>query len=263
MDRLGLIGGTGLVSIVDQNQPLKIYGFELISNEQIKCETPYGAVPLNVQEYSTPLGIKTLVFVQRHHNDGEANRQPHMINHKANIWAILHSKVDALVSVCSVGAIHSSFQPGRIGITKQYIDFTGVAMSFHDSTSKFTSMTTPFDESLNSRLEEHLRSIQGVASDEPLRFTYWLTQGPQFETPAEIQAIETLGGDVVGMTMPREAKLCAEVQLPYAAILISSNWAAGRMPGNEKAQLNHEEVSKEANKHLDTIWSSLAFLMNQ
>ena len=29
------------------------------------------------------------------------------------------------------------------------------------------------------------------------------------------------------MTMPRECKLAAELNLPYAAIIVSSNWAAG------------------------------------
>ena len=35
-------------------------------------------------------------------------------------------------------------------------------------------------------------------------------------------------GEVVGMTMPRECKLAAELSIPYAAIIVSSNWAAGR-----------------------------------
>ena len=65
-----------------------------------------------------------------------------------------------------------------------------------------------------------------------MHYTYWLAQGPHFETKAEIDAIDTLGGHMVGMTMPREVKLAKELSLPYAAVCISSNWAAGREPGN-------------------------------
>ena len=94
-------------------------------------------------------------------------------------------------------------------------------------------------------MESVLRQVQGL-TDERLFFTYWLAQGPQFETAAEIRAIEKLGGDVVGMTMPREAKLCREVALPYAALLIGSNWAAGKEPGADNGDLSHEAGYAEA-----------------
>ena len=152
-----------------------------------------------------------------------------MINHKANVTAMMESNADALLSVCSVGAVASSFPPGKVGLADQYIDFTGVAMTFHDDESTFTSVTLPFDPEMNLRLEAVLRAAQNLHADERLRYTYWLTQGPQFETIAEVNAIEQLGGDMVGMTMPREAKLAKELDLPYAAVCISSNWAAGRI----------------------------------
>lgn len=263
MDRLGLIGGTGLVQVEGGNVSLEQFGFALISSDHIVCETPYGDVPLHIQQFSTDGKTKTLVFLQRHHSDGSPNRPPHSINHHANIWAMKHSNIDALVSVCSVGAIHTTFPPGKIGVADQYIDFTGIATTYHDASAQFTSMTTPFDEDLNHQLQHHLKEVQDFSDDEKLNYTYWLAQGPQFETPAEIDAIERLGGDVVGMTMAREAKLCAEIELRYAALLISSNWSAGRSPGDARAQLNHHEVSNEANKHLSSVWSSIAMLMKK
>ena len=83
--------------------------------------------------------------------------------------------------------------------------------------------------------------------------TYWLAHGPHFETTAEINAIEKLGGEVVGMTMPRECKLAAELEIPYAAILVSSNWAAGREPGDSGKDLDHEEVSSTAESKLGPV----------
>ncbi|MEC7098931.1 MAG: 5'-methylthioadenosine phosphorylase, partial [Candidatus Thermoplasmatota archaeon] len=85
----------------------------------------------------------------------------------------------------------------------------------------------------------------------------WLTQGPQFETPAEIDAIEQLGGEVVGMTMPREAKLAAELGLPYVALCIAANWAAGRSPEGRRTDLVHEEISAEAHRRLGPVWAVL------
>ena len=170
--------------------------------------------------------------------------------------------MDAVLSVCSVGCIVEDFPPGRVGLANQYIDFTGQTTTFHDDEAEFTSVTVPFDQDINTRLEAVLRNEQNL-SNERLLFTYWLAQGPQFETAAEVLAIEKLGGHVVGMTMPREAKLCREIELPYAALLIGSNWAAGKEPGDASADLSHEAVSAEANRRLGPVWSCITSLLTQ
>lgn len=170
--------------------------------------------------------------------------------------------MDAVLSVCSVGCIVEDFPPGRVGLANQYIDFTGQTTTFHDDEAEFTSVTVPFDQAMNASLESVLRNDQNLA-DERLLFTYWLAQGPQFETAAEVLAIEKLGGHVVGMTMPREAKLCRELELPYAALLIGSNWAAGKEPGDASADLSHEAVSAEANRRLGPVWSCITSLLTQ
>jgi 5'-methylthioadenosine phosphorylase len=94
-----------------------------------------------------------------------------------------------------------------------------------------------------------------------MMYTYWLAQGPQFETVAEVDAIDRLGGEMVGMTMPREAKLARELDLPYAAVCISSNWAAGREPGDGAKDLNHTEVSAQANDRLGPVWACILALL--
>ena len=99
-------------------------------------------------------------------------------------------------------------------------------------------------------------------SAENLFYTYWIAHGPHFETRAEIDAIEKLGGHMVGMTMPREAKLACELEIPYVAVCISSNWAAGREPGDSSAALNHKMVSSTANNKLGPVWDCLIELLN-
>ena len=111
-------------------------------------------------------------------------------------------------------------------------------------------MTEPFDTSMNETLHSVLSKIQPEVS---LARTYWLAQGPQFESSAEIDAIEKLGGEVVGMTMPRECKLAAEIGIPYSAILVASNWAAGREPGDSSKDLDHQEVSSTAESRLGPV----------
>ncbi len=237
MMRLGLIGGTAMNSLAaDVIETTRI--------DQIVAQTRFGEVPLTCVQS----GIHELIFLERHH--GEGTTPPHNINHRANIEAMAGAGVDAILGVCSVGTIPEDFPPGSVGYATQYLDFTGVTMSFHDDDAQFTSMTTPFDLEMNSKLDSVLSSLQPGLS---LKRTYWLAQGPQFETAAEINAIEKLGGEVVGMTMPRECKLAAEIGIPYAAIVVASNWAAGREPGDSSKDFDHPEVSSTAESRLGPV----------
>jgi 5'-methylthioadenosine phosphorylase len=57
---------------------------------------------------------------------------------------------------------------------------------------------------------------------------YATTQGPRLETAAEITRLERDGAHLVGMTGMPEASLARELEVPYAAICVVANWAAGR-----------------------------------
>lgn len=235
--RLGIIGGTAMTSLATDE-------IEVSRSDNVVAQTDYGQVPM----LCVKSGSNELFFIERHHGSGTT--PPHQINHRANIQALSGAGVDAILAVCSVGAIPVDFPPGSVGYATQYIDFTGVDMSFFKDDVKFTSMTEPFDSEMNEKLHQVLSKIQPGLE---LGRTYWLAHGPHFETKAEINAIEKLGGEVVGMTMPRECKLAAELKIPYAAILVSSNWAAGREPGDSSKALNHSEVSATAETKLGPV----------
>ena len=235
--RLGVIGGTAMTSLATDE-------IEVSRSDNVVAQTDYGPVPM----LCVKSGSNELFFIERHHGSGTT--PPHQINHRANIQALSGAGVDAILAVCSVGAIPVDFPPGSVGYATQYIDFTGVDMSFFKDDVKFTSMTEPFDSEMNKRLHQVLSKIQPGLD---LGRTYWLAHGPHFETKAEINAIEKLGGEVVGMTMPRECKLAAELEIPYSAILVSSNWAAGREPGDSSKALDHSEVSATAETKLGPV----------
>ena len=235
--RLGVIGGTAMTSLATDE-------IEVSRSDNVVAQTDYGPVPM----LCVKSGSNELFFIERHHGSGTT--PPHQINHRANIQALSGAGVDAILAVCSVGAIPVDFPPGSVGYATQYIDFTGVDMSYFKDDVKFTSMTEPFDSDMNKILHQVLSKIQPGLD---LGRTYWLAHGPHFETKAEINAIEKLGGEVVGMTMPRECKLAAELGIPYAAILVSSNWAAGREPGDSSKALDHSEVSATAETKLGPV----------
>jgi 5'-methylthioinosine phosphorylase len=57
---------------------------------------------------------------------------------------------------------------------------------------------------------------------------YAATQGPRLETAAEVNRLERDGADLIGMTGMPEASLARELDVPYAAVCVVANWAAGR-----------------------------------
>ena len=79
MQRMAVIGGTGLLNMAT-GQPFSDAGLEVIATDSFNVETPYGLVPLKSFQLKQESEEKTLVFLQRHHNDGSASKPPHMIN---------------------------------------------------------------------------------------------------------------------------------------------------------------------------------------
>ena len=67
---------------------------------------------------------------------------------------------------------------------------------------------------------------------------YVCTDGPRFETAAEVRAYAMLGGDVIGMTNAQEAALAREAELCYTNVAIVTNMGAGISP----TPLSHKEV---------------------
>ncbi len=117
-----------------------------------------------------------------------------------------------------------------------FLDFTKNRPStFYDREGAVyhIDMTEPYCPELRAILIE-------VAGNLSYRFhpaaTYVCTEGPRFETPAEIKAFQILGADVVGMTGLPEAVLARE--LCYVAIGLITNMAAGI----SKGRLTADEV---------------------
>jgi len=85
----------------------------------------------------------------------------------------------------------------------------------------------------NAALKEKIVLKEGV---------YWYSQGPSYETPAEIRMVHKLGGDAVGMSTVHEAIYASVLGMEVGAISCITNYAAGI----SKNKLNHQEVMETA-----------------
>lgn len=208
---LGFITGSGY------------YNLDSLRNaDTLIIDTPYGAVSLTRASWND--GAEVL-FLPRHGTDHSV--APHLINYRANIWALHEAGATAIVATSVSGAIATDMNPGDFVIIDDFIDFTtGRASTFFDTPGslKHADMSNPYDEDLRIALAEAAASARV-----PVRVggTYCATNGPRFETKAEIAMMARVGGDLVGMTGCPEVVLANEIGLPYAGLGVISNMAAG------------------------------------
>lgn len=212
---LAIIGGSGLTQLANLD----------VTRREI-ARTPYGDTSGALT--FGKIGGMEAVFVARH---GYGHTiPPHLVNYRANIWALSRvANATRIVSVGSVGGIGSAFAPGTLSVPHQIIDYTwGRKNSFFeggDSQVVHVDFTHPYDASLRTQL---LSAAQRVGQPVVDGAVYAATQGPRLETAAEIDRYERDGADVVGMTGMPEAVLARELGVPYAAVCVVANWAAGR-----------------------------------
>ena len=109
--------------------------------------------------------------------------------------------------------------PHMVNYSKStYFDGNGTPVTHID-------FTEPYDRDLSRRIHEAGEQL-GIKIK--LGGVYAATQGPRLETAAEINRLERDGADLVGMTGMPEAALARELGLPYVAINVIANHAAGR-----------------------------------
>lgn len=214
MTLLAIIGGTGLTDLE---------GLEITRREMV--HTPYGepSGPLTFGCYAG----QDVVFLARH--GYKHHIPPHMINYRANLWALKKVGVSRILAVAAVGGISEAMTPARIVVPDQIIDYThGRKQTFFEADLDkvvHIDFTWPYDQGLRQAL---LTAAKTVGIDAHDGAVYGATQGPRLETAAEVARLERDGCDLVGMTGMPEAALARELELDYACCAVVANWAAGK-----------------------------------
>lgn len=242
---LAIIGGTGLAQLSNLE----------VTHRQV-MRTPYGE----------PSGALTFGLINQHevmfiarHGYGHTI-PPHLVNYRANMWALHDQGAKRVVSVASVGGIRADLLPGVIVVPDQILDYThGRAYTYFDARDKpvtHIDFTHPYCLTLRSQILEAARLAKEKFQDGGV---YAATQGPRLETAAEINRYERDGADVVGMTGMPEASLARELGLSYAAIAVVVNHAAGR--GDSRDGVHLETTSAAAQPALARVRKVLELLV--
>ena len=209
MDKIGIIGGSGLY---------EIEGFA--AHEWTPVETPFGAPS---DEFLTGvINGRDVVFLPRH---GRGHRiLPSDLNHRANIWAMKQLGVSWIISASAVGSLQPQYAPCDIVLIDQFIDNTK-----QSTTHTFFGGGIVGHVAFAEPICEELRMILMAAADEVgikahNRGTYVNMEGPAFSTRAESLKNQKLGFDVIGMTNLGEARCAREAEISYATLALVTDY---------------------------------------
>ena len=163
------------------------------------------------------------------------------------VWVVKMLGIEKLIITNAAGGVNTGYKPGDLMLITDHIKF------FDDSPlrgkneesfgERFPDMSGVYSKTLRDTaklvaVQQQIKLREGV---------YFYMPGPQFETPAEIKAIRSLGGDAVGMSTVPEAIAARHSGIEVLGVSCISNMAAGILD----QPLTHAEVIETGEKVKD------------
>ena len=205
---IAIVGGSGFESLTEATQPVRV-------------GTPHG-IPSAIQ--IGEVAGKRVAFLARHGSGHET--PPHKVNYRANIFALYKLGVRRVFATNAVGGINKRLEPGDLVVPHDFIDFTKTrrATFYDDAPVTHVDMSQPYCPEIRNAVIEAANSVGDKVWDTSVLAC---TEGPRYETPAEVRMLSRLGCDIVGMTGVPEVVLARELEMCYASLCYVSNKAAG------------------------------------
>ena len=189
-------------------------------------------------------GRRVLVFLGRTH-----------LYEGFGVEAVVHGVRTAVAAGCETvvltngcGGIRADLAPGQPVLISDHINLTAVSplrgAIFVDLTDLYSRRLRALARTVDPSLAE------GVYAQLP---------GPQYETPAEIRMLRTMGADLVGMSTALEAIAARAGGAEVLGISLVTNLAAGI----SDEPLNHEEVLSTGRESASRMGELLRQLVEQ
>nr|WP_052542679.1 MTAP family purine nucleoside phosphorylase [Cryobacterium roopkundense] len=210
--QIAVIGGSGLYEL-----------FEPGESTTLEIDTPYGHAQVTVGERAG----RQVAFLPRH-GTGHSEA-PHLINYRANIWALASLGVKAIISSAAVGGVSPDYPTGMLVVTDQFIDrTTGRPDTFFDQGSvQHLAAADPFDPVLRAAA---IASLEALGENFAPTGTVVVIQGPRFSTRAESTWFRSMGAHIVNMTQYPEVVLAAELNMGTVNLSFVTDADAGLSP---------------------------------
>ena len=180
------------------------------------------APELTVDDGTHAVAVRDLgdaYFLQRH-GFGDYT-PPHLVDHVANMRALVALGCDRVLALNSTGALHDAFRPGSFLLAEDFIALGALPSAFTDERGH---RVPGFDPAWRERVLDAWHASSTVSLHDG--GVYWQAIGPRLETVSEIRLFAQ-HADVVGLTMASECVVAGEFGLAYTSVCVVDNFANG------------------------------------
>lgn len=246
--QFGICGGSGSLSLdfpASLNDPrVTVHATDLV------YETPFGRSPTFTHfSVDTTGGTRSVLAVRMHGwrrgvKRGDASLQTFWVFHEAGVGKVLADG--------GVGSLNHLLDPRDVVIPDDFIDLT-MKQDIYVRGDHLLIMREPICPTLADRLTQGARAhFPRVYS----RGIYLVTDGPRFESVAEVDYMRRLGGDIIGQSLSPEVFLARDIGACFAGIYLVVNYGEGvvrEWRHDELKSAFFEESEAIARIVLDTI----------
>lgn len=163
-----------------------------------------------------------------------------MVTFPTRVFARLGIKY--LLVTNAAGGVRENLNPGTIMLITDHLSYMCPSPlrgpNLEEFGPRFKDMTEVYSHALTAMAKKAAASVNVPVAEG----VYAFFRGPQYETPAEIRGIRTLGADAVGMSTVPEAIVARHSGMTTLGISLITNKAAGL----GQTELNHAEVTQTA-----------------
>ncbi len=222
--QIGVFGGSGFYQLVEDVK-------------EVVLDTPYGA-PSDAIAIAT-IADKKVAFLPRHGRDHSL--PPHMINYRANVWAMKALGVERMIGPCAAGSLHPDVKPGQFVLCDQFVDRTsGRKDTFYDGPiTTHISAAEPYCQEMR---EQAALAADKLAIPVKVGGTVVVIQGPRFSTRSESRWFSGQGWEVINMTQYPEVVLALECGMCYLNISLITDYDVGLAGREDITPVTHGDV---------------------
>lgn len=165
------------------------------------------------------------------------------------VRALSLTGVKKLLLTNAAGAVNADFSCGDFMCITDHIKLCGDSPVCGETAQAFGPRFFDMSQAYSEPMREKAISAARRLNVKLHTGVYAFMNGPQYETPAEIRMLRTLGADAVGMSTVPEVITAVQCGMQVLAISFISNMAAGM----SRQKLTHEEVTQTAKVSSDAF----------
>ena len=183
-------------------------------------------------------GIKTVCMYGRSHI--YEGHQPNDLAKPIRVLKDIGCKL--LIVTNAAGSLDENMPAGSLMAISDHINWSGYNPLIGKNHDEYGPRFHDMSDGYHKFYRDQLLGIAKKTNQQIFEGIYCMYSGPNFETPAEINALKVIGGNAVGMSTVPEVLVANHCDLPVVAISVITNLAAGM----NKTKLSHKETLDNA-----------------